>query len=180
MAVDAFIKFNGNRIQIAGESQDTVLSGSKGWSALKSVTFSTEHPASIGTASLGAGGGKVQFNDFTITKYVDIASPQLFLSLCSGDSIKDAQIVMRKATGGTGTSGQTGYLTYDFYLLFVTKIDTALEEEGEAPVETVTFAYGATQISYQQQKITGEMSGSPKIQAWSRITNQANTTVATA
>ena len=179
MAVDAFIKFNGNKIVISGESQDTVLSGTKGWSALKSVTFSTEHPASIGTASLGAGGGKVQFNDFTITKFVDIASPMLFLSLCSGDSIKDAQIVMRKAVGGTGTSGATGYLIYDFYLLFVTKIETSLEEEGEAPVETVTFAYGATQISYQKQKLTGDMDGSPLIKSWSRITNQANTTVST-
>ena len=180
MAVDAFIKFTGNKVDIKGESQDSVLSGSKGWSVLKTATFSTAHKASIGTSSLGAGGGKVEFEDFVITKYVDLASPMLFLSLCSGDSIKNAQIVMRKAIGGSGTSGEMGYLIYDFYLLFVTKIDTALEEEGEAPVETVTFAYGATKISYQQQLITGEMKGAPLMQSWSRITNRANTEVSTA
>ena len=144
MAVDAFIKFTGNRIQVAGESQDTSLSGKAGWSAIRSVTFSTEHPASIGTSSTGAGGGKVQFNDFTITKFVDIASPSLFLALCSGDTFKEVDIVVRKAVGGTEASGTLGYLQYSFYLVFVTKIDLALNDGDEAPTETITFAYGAT------------------------------------
>ena len=178
MAVDAFIKFVGNKVKIKGESQDSALSGKDDWSALRSVTFSTEHQSSIGTSSLGAAGGKVKFNEFTITKYVDIASPALFLSLCSGDSLASAQIIMRKAVGGTASSGKTGYLSYDFALLFVTNIETALEEDAEAPTETVKFAYGASRITYAQQDITGSM-GTAVSQEWSVISNGANMVVQT-
>ena len=179
MPVDAFIKFTGNKIQVAGESQDSTLSGAKGWSSIKSVTFSTEHAASIGTATLGASGGKADFKDFTIEKEVDIASPSLFLALCSGDTFKEVDIVIRKAVGGTEAAGALGYLQYSFYLVFVTKIDLNLGDGDEAPKETITFAYGATQIQYQQQKIDGSMSGSPKIQQWSRISNKADLSVGT-
>ena len=179
MAIDAFIKFTAANSSnaVAGESQDKTLSGTAGWSAVRSVTFSSEHPASIGTASTGSGGGKVDFKDFTIKKYVDVASPSLFLALCSGAHFSEVELHLRKAVGGTSASGATAYLQYTFYMVFVTKIDTSLEAEGEAPEETVTFAYGATKIQYQQQAVDGSISGTKKIQQWSRITNEATTDV---
>jgi|ERR1700676_1851573 len=41
-------------------------------------SFTVENPTTIGSSSGGAGGGKVVFQPFTITKNVDTASPNFF------------------------------------------------------------------------------------------------------
>ena|ERR1700726_245954 len=40
--------------------------------------FTVVNPTTIGSSSGGAGGGKVQFGEFTLTKTVDTASPSFF------------------------------------------------------------------------------------------------------
>ena len=180
MAIDAFIKFTASnpKNNVQGESQDKTLNGmTEGWSSVRSITFSSEHKASIGTSSSGAGGGKVDFKEFQIKKFVDIASPALFLALCSGAHFEKVDLHLRKATGGASTSGNTAYLQYVFHMVFVTKIDTSLDAEGEAPEETVTFEYGATQLTYQKQDVDGSFKGPKVVQQWSRVTNDASTVV---
>ncbi|HXI52450.1 MAG TPA: type VI secretion system tube protein Hcp, partial [Candidatus Saccharimonadales bacterium] len=48
----------------------------------------------------GAGAGKVNVQDISITKYVDSASPKLMLACCSGTHYPEALLTVRKA-GGT-------------------------------------------------------------------------------
>src|SRR5262249_59355229 len=89
MAVDMFIKIDG----IKGESGDDkhkeevdVLSGSWGMSQSGSAHMGG-----------GAGAGKVNVNDLSFTKYIDVSSPDLYLSCCNGKHLKDAKLVVRKA-----------------------------------------------------------------------------------
>jgi type VI secretion system secreted protein Hcp len=87
--VDMFIKLD----TIDGEAQDSkhkkeidVLSWSWGMSNAGSA-----HSGG------GAGAGKVNVQDLAFTKWVDSASPKLFLACCSGKHLKDATLVVRKA-----------------------------------------------------------------------------------
>ena len=169
MALDAFIKFEGGQNKITGESLDTTYKSGDGWSSLTSVTFSSKNTANIGTGSAGAGSGKVSFEDFSVVKNVDNGSPQFFMALCAGDHYDKVTIAIRKAGGGPAASTQA-FLQYVFALVFVTSISTTVGADDEAPSETITFAYGATQIQYTPQKTDGSM-GTANPAQWSRVTN---------
>ena len=176
MALDAFIKFEGGQNKILGESLDKSYPSSGGWSSLTSVTFSSKNTANIGTGSAGAGSGKVSFEDFSIVKNVDNGSPQFFMALCAGDHYDTVTIAIRKAGGG-GAASDKAFLQYKFALVFVTSISTTVGAEDEAPSETITFAYGATQIQYTPQKPDGSF-GTANPTQWSRVKNNNTLTVA--
>ena len=88
MAVDMFLKLDG----IKGESVDSkhkdeiaVLAWSWGMS-------------NSGSAHLGSGGGsgKVNVQDLSLTKYIDVSTPDLMLSSCNGKHIAKAQLTVRR------------------------------------------------------------------------------------
>ena len=175
MALDAFIKFDGGVNKIKGESQDTTFKAGDGWSTLQSVTFSSKNSANIGTGSSGAGSGKVSFEDFNVTKFVDNGSPQFFMALCAGDHYDTVTIAVRKAQGGAAAATKP-FLQYKFALVFVTSISTTVGAEDEAPTETITFAYGATEIQYTPQDQQGNL-GTPNPTQWSRVLNKSTLAV---
>src|SRR2546423_9122241 len=76
-AVDAFIWFDSEAptAAITGTSQDAVFKGSQGWFEIKDFSFGVENPTTIGSATGGAGAGKIKFNEFTIKKTTDVSSP---------------------------------------------------------------------------------------------------------
>ena len=93
MAVDMFLKIDG----VPGESEDDthkdeidVLAWS--WGVSQSGTLH---------AGKGGGGGKASVQDISVTKYVDSSTPILMKYCASGEHIKNATLVVRKA-GGTG------------------------------------------------------------------------------
>lgn len=174
MAIDAFIKFEGaTKNKVVGESQDSQLKGSDGWCSVKSVEFSATHAATIETGKVGAAHSKLAFEEFSITKLVDAASPALFLALCAGDTFDKATILCRKAIGGQVAAGKDqGFLQYEFHTVFVTNIATSISDGDDAPTETVKFAYAATQIKYLQQNPDGSMKPAA-FAAWSLTTNKA-------
>jgi type VI secretion system secreted protein Hcp len=45
---------------------------------IKDFSFGIENPTTIGSATGGAGAGKIKFNEFSITKTTDTASPNFF------------------------------------------------------------------------------------------------------
>src|SRR6516164_5914223 len=89
MAVDMFMKID----TVDGEAQDTkhkkeidVLSWSWGMKNSGSAH-----------AGGGAGAGKVDVHDLQFTKYIDKASPDLFLACCTGKHFDKVTLVTRKA-----------------------------------------------------------------------------------
>src|SRR5438105_8515124 len=115
MAVDAFIWFEKSvrGVDVPGDGSHTAHpSGFE----IKDFSFGVENPTSIGSATGGAGAGKIKFNEFTIKKTVDKASPLLFKVCASGDHFRTVTLYLRKAGGEPtrpqGTANSTDYLFY--------------------------------------------------------------------
>src|SRR5436853_5410128 len=97
--VDYFLKIEG----IAGESTDVQH---KGEFEIKDFSFGVENPTTIGSATGGAGAGKIKFNEFQIKKTTDKASPLFFKNCCVGAHYKTVTVAMRKSGGDKYTAGK--------------------------------------------------------------------------
>jgi type VI secretion system secreted protein Hcp len=142
MAVSIFARIG----TIRGESQDAkhkdeieVLSWSWGL-------------ANSGTIAHGGGGGagKASFHDLSLTHHVDKASPLLMKACATGEHIKDATIIVRKAG-----KGQQEYLVITMTDVIVTSVSTSVSAEGEATIEGVTLAFAKVDLEYKPQKPDG-------------------------
>ena len=123
MAVDVFLKLG----DIKGESTDAKHAGEidvLSWSWGISQT---------GTAAPGGGGGagKVSFNDLTFTHNVDKASPMLMKACATGQHVKEATLVARKAG-----KGQQEYLVIKMTDVLVTGVQPS--SAHEQPMENVS------------------------------------------
>jgi type VI secretion system secreted protein Hcp len=173
MAVDAFLQFTkkGNAQEIKGETQDAYFKNPKegGPAAfeLQTWTFSAANPASIGSATMGAGSGKATFEPFTVTKNIDIASPFLFKTCCAGGHYDELTLWIRKAGQDTKSAGGP-YLQWKFAMAFISKLTWT--HGDPMPTEEVTFVYGAVQFSYKVQQKTGDMKDGSHYE-WSQVLN---------
>src|ERR671930_2695895 len=111
MAVDKFIKIG----DLKGEARDKthkdeidVLAWSWG--------ISNSGSAQVGG---GAGAGKANVQDVSITKYIDKSSPDLMLACCNGKHYDTATLVVRKA----GTT-PLEYLTLTLSEVLITAVST--------------------------------------------------------
>jgi type VI secretion system secreted protein Hcp len=147
MAVDMFLEIDG----IKGESKDDahkekidILAWSWGLSQSGSMHIGG-----------GGGAGKVSVQDISFTKYIDKASPSLFLFCCTGKHIATATLIVRKAgdkpveylkielegvlisSVSMGGSGGEDRLTENFSLNFakVTHKYTPQQADGTADAE---------------------------------------------
>jgi type VI secretion system secreted protein Hcp len=145
MAVDMFIKFDGDKFK--GESRDAkhsqeidILSWS--WGASNS-----------GTAHMGggAGAGKVAFQDFTFTKYVDASSAALLLACCTGEHIPTADLVVRKA----GTT-PLEYIKITLTECLITAVSTGGSGGEDRLTENVTVNFAKAKYEYVEQDATGK------------------------
>jgi type VI secretion system secreted protein Hcp len=166
-AVDAFIWFESDSPTelIRGQSIDTVFQGKAGWSPLRDFSFGVENPTTIGSATGGAGSGKIKFNEFTIRKTSDVTSPAFFKNSATGAHYKTVTIAMRKSGGEANTGA---YLIFQFDTVFTTKIDWSGPGD-EGPEESITFVYGKLNITYRQQNPDG--SRFSVTQGWDQILN---------
>src|ERR1041385_2190139 len=92
MPIDYFIWFD----KIEGTSTDEHF---KGAFEIKDWSFGVENPTTIGSATGGAGSGKAKFNEFTIKKTTDQASPLFFRSCAAGTHFPKIELFCRKAGG---------------------------------------------------------------------------------
>src|SRR5437588_8137417 len=126
MPFNAFIWFDnsaGGKVVIPGDGQDTsTYAHAKDAFEIKDFSFGVENPTTIGSATGGAGAGKIKFNEFTIKKITDQASPLFFKNCCAGVHYESVTIAMRKAGGSKDVSGQE-FLRFKFGTVFITKID---------------------------------------------------------
>jgi len=134
---------------------------------IKDFTFGVENPTTIGSATGGAGAGKAQFSEFTITKTTDSASPAFFKNAVTGKHITQVTLEMRKAGGDPKSSGKP-FLTYTFGTVFTTKVSWKHSDDG--PTEDITFVYGQLSVKYTPQNNDGTL-GVPIVNCWDVVTN---------
>src|ERR1700674_2983251 len=108
MAYDSFMWLKGGAPEAKGETTDKVYSAKHAFE-IYSFSWGASNPVTIGSASGGAGAGKVSISSFNIMKRTDSASPALFLNCAKGQHFTEGHVVMRKAGGDA-----VEYLKYDF------------------------------------------------------------------
>jgi len=175
MAVDAFIWFEAPGVSQApeGETKDSVYKPKKAFE-IKDFSFGVENPTTIGSATGGAGAGKIKFNEFTIKKPTDSASPLFFKNCCVGAHYKTVTISMRKSGGAADVSGKE-FVQFKFDTVFTTKIDWSGPGD-EGPEETITFVYGKLGVRYTSQNTSedgapGTM-GAKAVAGWDQVQNK--------
>ena len=92
MAVDTFLKLG----DIKGESKDSKHAGEID---VLSWSFGVSQTGTMGVGG-GGGAGKANFSDLNIMHAVDKASPVLMTKCATGEHIKEATLISRKAGKG--------------------------------------------------------------------------------
>ena len=153
MAVDMFIKLEG----IDGESADSshkkeidVLA----WSWGESQSGTTH----VGG---GAGAGKVNVQDLSLTKWVDASSAALLYHCASGKHIKTANLVVRKAG-----DKPLEYIKIKLTECIVSSISTGGSGGEDRLTENVTLNFAKVEYEYYVQKADGSADGGPKKFGW--------------
>ena len=153
MAVNAFITFEKVSVGSVPEAFE-----------IKDFSFGVENATTIGSATGGAGTGKIKFNEFTIKKTSNQSSPAFFKNCCAGAHYKTVTVSMRKI-GREAASGE--FLRFKFDTVFTTKIDWSGPGD-EGPEESITFVYGKLGI-----RCTPEPGSKPVAAGWDQVTNKA-------
>jgi type VI secretion system secreted protein Hcp len=151
-AVDYFLKIDG----IPGESRDPKH---KGEIELESFSWGVAQTGSPGAGG-GGGAGKVQVHDFHFVMTVNKASPKLFLACASGQHIKQATFVGRKAG-----KGQQEFLLYKFTDVLISSYQTGGGSGETLPMDQVSLSFARIEMEYRPQKPDGSL-GPPEKAGW--------------
>ncbi len=142
MAVDMFLELEG----IKGESIDhkhkdkiDILAWS--WGVSQTGTFS--HGS-------GGGAGKANFEDLSITKYIDKSSTDLLFHCTSGKHIAKGQLIVRKAG-----EKPLEYLTIKLDKLLVTGVSTGGSGGEERLTENIRLNFAKVGVEYKIQDEKG-------------------------
>lgn len=105
-----------------------------------------------GTTHLGgdAGAGKASFQDLSLTKYVDKASPKLMLACANGGHLATATLIVRKA----GTT-PVEYIKITMTEVMVTSVSTGGSGGEDRLTENVTLNFAKVDFSYVPVDIKG-------------------------
>jgi type VI secretion system secreted protein Hcp len=158
MAVDIFLELSNN---IKGESQDAthadkidILAWSWGMS-----NSGTTHMAT------GGGGGKVNVQDISFTKYVDLASNDLIKKCANGTHIDTGLLTVRKSGGDAPVE----YFKIKFEMIMVTSYQTGGSKDG---LDRITENFTKFEITYTTQDATG-IAGTEALAGWDVAGNTA-------
>lgn len=158
MAMDMFIRIG----TLKGESRDKthkekidVLAWS--WGASNS-----------GTAHMGggAGAGKVNVQDLSITKYIEKSSPALLLACCKGTHYDDAELIVRKA-GDTPLE----YVKILLTDVLITAVSTGGSGGEDRLTENVTLNFAKVKVEYTEQDDKGAGKSPPLMMTYNIAEN---------
>jgi type VI secretion system secreted protein Hcp len=160
MAFDAFLKIDG----IPGESTDDKH---KDWIEVLSYSWGVSQTASASAStSGGATHERADFQDFSIAKTLDKASPKLALACADGTHIKLVTLELCRAGGD-----KVKYMEYKMSNCIVSS-DSVGGGGGGEPTESVSFNYGKIEWTYTQQKRADGSGGGQVAAGWDLQTNK--------
>jgi type VI protein secretion system component Hcp len=141
---------NLGNLQSVPEGETQVKSSQDQIFDLTSFDLGASSPATIRSASSGAGAGQATFQKFVITKQVDKYSSALFVDLVKGTVLKSAEIIVRRPTG----TGKANPLA-QYVMTEVRITDVHVSGSGRIVTETVQGEYGAIQFVIYEQMPDG-------------------------
>jgi type VI secretion system secreted protein Hcp len=158
LADDIFLKLAG----ISGASQDPSHKGE-----IDVLAWSWGLSESQTQAGAGAGAGKANFQDLSIQKLTDVASPALVAATAGGTHISDAILTVRKA----GKVPQD-YLVLNMQNVMVTSMTMQESKTQDGPQETIMIKYGSIGIEYTPFKADGTKESQVSV-TWDVVANKA-------
>ena len=161
MAVDMFIKIGA----IKGESKDATYTGDKGWIDILAWSWGASNSGTTHLGS-GAGAGKANFQDISVTKYIDNASTDLLKSVSKGTHHAEATLIVRKAG-----DKPLDYLSIVMTDVMITSYSTGGSGGEDRLTENVSLNFDHFKITYTNQMKSGAAGTAPDFQ-WS-IASQA-------
>jgi type VI secretion system secreted protein Hcp len=133
--------------EIDGIKGESTTDQGKDMIELLSFNHGVSMPLTYGPSNTSRASGRCVHQDFTISKYVDLATPTLNLKCCGGEDIKTMKVHVWKAdTAGTPVE----YYTIEFESCILTSVSVG--GSSDQPVETITFSYKKVTWTYNQQK----------------------------
>jgi type VI secretion system secreted protein Hcp len=110
----------------------------------------------------------VALGDFHFVKKVDKSSAKLFTSCCTGEHLKKATLVCRKAG-----KDQQEFLTIVLSPILVSSYQSGGSHGSDViPTEQISLAFGKVEFKYKEQKPDGSLGGEV-IGGWDVTTNKA-------
>jgi len=149
MAVEMFLDLDG----IKGEAQ---TKGFENKIDIHSFSFGASNPSQI-AAGTGGGSSKVSLSSVSIQKVVDLATPDLFRSCCSGKHIAKGKITIREAGG----DAPVDYLVIDLTQVFIDGISWGSASGGDKPSESVSLSAASVKLTYSAQTAQGSSQKGP-------------------
>lgn len=141
MALDTFLKIDG----IPGESTDDKH---KDWIEVLSYSWGVTQPASATASSAGGGTHeRANFQDLSIVKTLDKASPKIALACANGTHIKEIILELCRAAGDE----KLKYMEYKLTNCIISSVSNG-GSGGSECTESVSFDYGKIEWTYTQQK----------------------------
>jgi type VI secretion system secreted protein Hcp len=90
--------------------------------------------------------------DFQFVMTVNKASPKLFLACASGQHLKEATLVARKAG-----KGQQEFLLYKFTDILISSYQTGAAGGDVLPIDQVSFNFARIEVEFRPQKADGSL-----------------------
>ena len=149
----------------AGETTQTNTGAAKTFD-LSSFTLDAQNSLSIGSATAGAGAGKVSFQGFQFTKPLDKYSAQLFQDLASGTRLASVEIIVRKP----GANGMEDPIV-QYLLKTVALTNIHISGASKNATETIQGEFGAISFVLYGQNSNGTTPVT-STGGWSQVTNQ--------
>ncbi|MEX0322018.1 MAG: Hcp family type VI secretion system effector [Puniceicoccaceae bacterium] len=98
----------------------------------------------------GGGAGKANFQDISVTKWLDKASPKLMEACATGATLPAATLVLRKAGGEP-----LEYLVIRMEKVLVTSVSTGGSGGEDRLTENVTLNFAQIMVKYTEQMPDG-------------------------
>jgi type VI secretion system secreted protein Hcp len=138
-----FLKLNG----VDGESKDKTHT-----KEIDILTWSWGMTNS-GSAHVGggAGSGKVNVQDLSVTKYIDSSSAKIMLSCCDGTHFDSGLLTVRKAGGADPVE----YVKINLQEVLITSVTTGGSGGDDRLTENVTLNFAKVKVEYVPQEAKG-------------------------
>ena len=139
MSFDTYLQIE----PIKGESTDQKH---KNWIEVWSFSHGlSQHGSGAVSGGSSRVAGKVDVQDFTITKRMDLSTPYLNKMCCLGKHLDKATVEICKSTGQKEV-----FAKYTFENVVISSVNIGGGQGQEFPVETVSFTFGKVKWEYNQ------------------------------